>query len=79
MKELCYLVDWSNGFVGGYTEDFKQQFNTPKQELFDDLKRLHISEIKIISPQELDALRGYHKPNFQEYLAGTRTKEAKEE
>ncbi len=51
---FVYLVDWDNGFVGGYAEDFSQQFNTPKREVFDDLKRHGISVIKIITPQELD-------------------------
>ncbi len=69
---FTYLVDWGNGFVGGYTEDFNQQFNTPKQEVFDDLKMRGISSIKIITPQELDELRGFHKPTSQEYFHNTR-------
>ncbi len=65
---LTYLVDWGNGFVGGYTEDFNQQFNTPKREVFDVLKTRGISSIKIITPLELDELRGFHKPTSQEYF-----------
>ena len=56
---IFYLVDWGNGFIGGYTKDFDQRFNTPKREVFDDLKRCGVETLKIISPQELDKLRGF--------------------
>ena len=65
---FLYLVDWGNGFLGGYDEDFTQTFNTPSRIVFDDLKRLGVRNVKIITPEELDELRGYHKPSMQEYL-----------
>lgn len=65
---FLYLVDWGNGFLGGYDEDFTQTFNTPAKMVFDDLKHYGVKNIKIITPQELDELRGYHKPSMQEYL-----------
>lgn len=65
---LLYLVDWGNKFVGGYDEKFEQVFNTPVTSVFDDLRRLRVKRTKIITPVELDALRGYHKPTMQEYL-----------
>lgn len=71
MKKECsflYLVDWGNGFLGGYDEDFTQTFNTPSRIVFDDLKRLGVRDVKIITPKELDELRGYHRPSMQEYL-----------
>lgn len=67
---ISYLVDWGNGFIGGYSKDFDQRFNTPKQDVFDDMKRCGICDLKIITPQELDKLRGFHKPSLQEYLRG---------
>lgn len=66
---FLYLVDWGNGFVGGFTKEFTQKFNTPKCEIFDDLKLNGVESIKILTPQELDELRGCHKPTLQEYLA----------
>ena len=69
---IFYLVDWGNGFIGGYTKDFDQRFNTPKREVFDDLKRCGVETLKIISPQELNKLRGFHKPTFEEYCSGKR-------
>lgn len=68
---ISYLVDWGNGFIGGYTKDFNQQFNTPEQDLFFSMKCNGISDLRIITPQELDNLRGFHKPNLCEYLRGT--------
>lgn len=65
---FLYLVDWGNGFLGGYDGDFTQTFNTPSRMVFEDLKRLGVREIRIITPKELDELRGYHKPSVQEYL-----------
>lgn len=65
---LMYLVDWGNGFLGGYDEDFAQTFNTPSRIVFDDLKYLGVRNVKIITPEELDELRGYHKPSMQEYF-----------
>ena len=65
---FLFLVDWGNGFIGGYSRDFVQEFNTPKGSIFDDLERLNVSKIKIITPAQLDELRGYHRPSMQEYL-----------
>lgn len=65
---MFYLVDWNNGYVGGFNADFTQRFNGPKECVFDDLKISGIREVKIITPEELDELRGYHKPTLQEYL-----------
>ena len=69
---ISYLVDWGNGFVGGFTKDFNQRFNTPNQDVFDDLKRCGISDLRIITPPELDELRGFHKPTAQEYFCGVK-------
>lgn len=63
-----YLVDWENGFIGGYDEEFTQQFNTPAKGILDVLKFYGVREFKIITPEELDNLRGYHKPILQESL-----------
>lgn len=65
---FLYLVDWGNGFLGGFDTEFEQTFNTPSRSVFDDLKRLGVRNVRIITPQELDELRGYHKPSLQEYL-----------
>lgn len=65
---FMYLVDWGNGFLGGFSQEFEQTFNTPSKSAFDALKRMGVKEVKIITPQELDELRGYHKPSMQEYL-----------
>lgn len=65
---FLYLVDWGNGFLGGYDEKFEQAFNTPSRMVFDDLKRLGVKNVRIIMPNELDELRGYHKPSLQKYL-----------
>jgi hypothetical protein len=67
---VSYLVDWGNGFVGGFTKDFDQEFNGPKRGVFDDLKCYGISDLKIITSRELDELRGFHKPTLQEYFCG---------
>lgn len=63
---ISYLVDWGNGFVGGFTKEFSQQFNTPKREVFDDMVHCGIEDLKIITPQDLDDLRGFHKPSLQD-------------
>lgn len=76
---ISYLVDWGNGFVGGYSADFEQKFNTPKREVFDDLVRCGICNLKIITPRELDELRGFHKPTMQEYLGGVRCEDGDED
>ena len=65
---FIYLVDWGNGFLGGFSEEFEQTFNTPSKSVFDDLKRMGVRNVKIITPHELDELRGYHKPTLQEHL-----------
>ena len=69
-----YLIDWNNGFIGGYTEHdggLEQIFNTPKGCVFDDLKRVNATSIKIFTPEEFDEFRGYHMPSLQEYLCKT--------
>lgn len=66
--EFIYLVDWGNGFLGGFSEEFEQTFNTPSKIVFDDLKRMGVKNVKIITPSELDELRGYHNPSSQEYF-----------
>lgn len=65
---ISYLVDWGNGFVGGYTKDFDQQFNTSKSKIFDDLKLYGTENLKIITPSELNELRGFNKPTMNEYF-----------
>lgn len=65
---LSYLVDWGNGYVGGYTENLDQQFNTPKQNLFETLKLYEVENFKFITPLELDELRGFYKPKSQEFF-----------
>ena len=67
---MFYLVDWGNGYIGGYDNKFNQQFNTDKESIIDDLKRYKIDTVKIISSDELNKLRGYKKPSLEEYLAG---------
>lgn len=65
---ISYLVDWDNGFVGGYTKDFDQQFNVSKSTVFDNLKLHGIENLKIITPSELNELRGFSKPTMDECL-----------
>lgn len=65
---VSYLVDWKNGFVGGYTKDFEQMFCVPRQEVFDSMVFYGIGDLKIITRQELDELRGFHLPTLEEYL-----------
>lgn len=65
---FLYLVDWGNGFVGGFDKQFHQEFNSPQSLVFSDLKLKRVEQIKIITPHELDELRGHHKPTLQEYL-----------
>lgn len=65
---FLYLVDWGNGFIGGYTRNLDQQFNTPKRDIFDDLKFYKVESFKIITPQKLNKLRGFCKPSSQEYF-----------
>lgn len=65
---FLYLVDWGNGFVGRFDRQFNQEFNSPQSLVFSDLKWKKVDHIKIITPQELDALRGYHKLSMQEFL-----------
>ena len=67
-NSFLYLVDWGNGFIGGFDKEFTQTFNTPSNIIFNDLKWCGVREFKIITPEELDKLRGYHKPSLQEYL-----------
>lgn len=65
---ISYLVDWDNGFVGGYTKDFDQQFNTSKSTVFDNLKLHGVENLKIITPSELNELRSFSKPTMDECL-----------
>ena len=67
---MFYLVDWNNGYIGGYDDKFNQRFNTDKKSIIDYLKLYEIDIVKIISPDELNKLRGYKKPSLEEYLAG---------
>lgn len=55
--ESFYIVDWGNGFIGGYDKELEQVFNTPLRSVFDDLKRMGIGYVTIITPQELDDMR----------------------
>ncbi len=64
-----YLVNWGNGFVGGYDSvDYTQVFNTSTKFLWDDLMRMNVKEFYIITPEDLDRYRGYHKPSMGEYF-----------
>lgn len=67
-KKFCYIVKWGNGFVGGFDESFTQLWNGSEQSLVDDMVFYNIDEIEIITPQELDSKRGYHKPSLYDYL-----------
>lgn len=67
---MFYLVDWNNGYIGGYDNEFNQRFNTDKKSIIDDLKLYKIDTVKIISSDELNKLRGYKKPSLEDYLAG---------
>jgi len=66
--DFLYVVDWGNGFFGGFDKNFKQAFNTPARDLERDLKSYRVMEHRIITPQQLDELRGYHKPTLAQYL-----------
>lgn len=65
---FLYLVDWGNGFVGGFDKRFTQRFNASESLVYLHLRLNNVEKIKIITPAELDELRGYHKPTMQEYL-----------
>lgn len=54
---ISYLVDWRNGFVGGYDEDLDQNFNTPKGQLFDSLQLYGVKNLNVITPEQLDNMR----------------------
>lgn len=58
---MFYLVDWENGLIGGFNEDFVQLFNTKKEWIFDDLKLYDMKTVTIITPNELNVLRGKEK------------------
>ena len=58
---MFYLVDWGNGLIGGFNEDFVQLFNTKKEWIFDDLKLNGMKTVTIVTPDELNVLRGYEK------------------
>lgn len=69
-NEIFYLVDWNNGFVGGFNEKYQQIFNTPKEMVFDDIisHELLGRILQVITSEELDALRGYHAPTLELFL-----------
>lgn len=54
---ISYLVDWGNGFVGGYDEHLDQNFNTPKGQLFDSLQFYGMNNLNVITPEQLDSMR----------------------
>lgn len=66
--DFMYIVYWGNGFVGGYSPDFEQIFNTPEHSMLAEVRRFCARTVHIIYPRELDELRGYHKPNMSEYF-----------
>ena len=76
---ISYLVDWGNGFVGGYTKDFDQQFNTSKLTVFDDLKSCGTENLKIITPSELNELRGFIKPTMNKCFGISKEEEKNNE
>lgn len=69
-NEIFYLVDWNNGFIGGFNEKYQQIFNTSKEMVFDDIISHELSGrvLQAITSEELDALRGYHAPTLELFL-----------
>lgn len=65
---FLYLVDWGNGFIGGFDKDFHQAFNTPARDVSNDLKSYGVKETKAITPKQLDELRGYHRQTLEEFF-----------
>lgn len=65
---FVWLVDWGNGFIGGFNFEFEQLWNSPKELLINDLKFYEVELIRVITPAELDRLRGFHRPAFEEYI-----------
>lgn len=61
---MFYLVDWGNGLIGGFDEDFVQLFNTKEEWIIGDLKIYGIKTVTIVTPDEFDALRGHKKENL---------------
>ena len=68
--DFLYVVDWGNGFFGGFDKNFNQEFNVPARNLEHDLQsyRMEHRVIRAITPQRLDELRGYHKPTLAQYF-----------
>lgn len=65
---LAYLVDWGNGYIGGFTKDFDQLFNIHKLQDRDGLWPCDFRNAKVITPEKLDELRGTHKPTLRALL-----------
>lgn len=66
--DFCYVVRWGNGFTGGFDKQFKQLWNGPERYLLNDLQFYGIKKIEVITPEELDEKRGFHKPTMEEYF-----------
>lgn len=56
---VCYLVDWENGYVGGFSENFEQLFNTKKRYLLTTLSGYEHDELEIFPKEELERRRQY--------------------
>lgn len=67
-NNFCYIVVWGNGFVGGFDENFKQLWNGSERHLVSDLQFHGIKRTEMLTPNELDTKRGYHKPTEEEYF-----------
>lgn len=52
-----YLVDWENGYVGGFSENFEQLFNTKKRYLLITLSGYEHDELEIFPKEELERRR----------------------
>lgn len=61
-------IGWGNGFTGGFDKQFNQLWNGSERSLLDDLQFYGIKKIEVITPEELNEKRGFHKPTMEEYL-----------
>ena len=68
LKSDHYIVRWGNGFAGIFDKSFDQLCNTREKYVLEELSRNGVENALIISPAQLDELRGYHKPSLEEYL-----------
>lgn len=64
---ISYIVDWGNGFIGGYDEDLDQNFNTPKGQLFDSLQFYGVKDLNVITPEQLDSMREKRYENIKDH------------